>query len=423
MWFCSGDTRHGFMLMLKWRIFKAFRDFGEDFDENIAFRLGMRLEHTYVYTHVAACCLRPFRPTLVKLEPVPVSEGGSASGDGQVTILRQSMDEHRKPQPFSLYSFFDEHLKVASLHDIKVCKLSTRQSPVSHFHGQAYILVPQAEDAWRRVWSGKRDLLVIGRRVRGKKRPLHEMLHESGPAQKARMAAGQRDRDTAADREEDPWADLAPVVDEDESEDEELVQALLDAATLPQPPQRVPSTSATSCARPPPRSNSSSSTSSSSSSSDSPSQPNDGLAALRKQKGLRQTSENTFKWGPCTFTWRKPVETRPPAWQATCPYHGELNQHGHLQTACTRTRTLKHSSDPCSVESLDVLHALQCWLLEGKHHETKAAHQKIKDHKPPRASGASSASTPPAVAKAVAAPSKEDFPTPDRTRKFTQKRR
>ena len=41
---------------------------------------------------------------------------------------------------------------------------------------------------------------------------------------------------------------------------------------------------------------------------------------------LNKKGKDSYKWGPFRFTWRRATgKSEHPAWQATCPYHGDLD--------------------------------------------------------------------------------------------------
>eukprot|EP00971_Amphidinium_carterae_P193733 3844207-Amphidinium_carterae.4 len=221
----------------------------EAFDATSARNLGFFMHHTWLYSHVAVCNLRPFRPVFAELELLP-GYVINASNGFQIIALQQVLD-NGQPKIFSIYEFFEQRLPQRGFLDVKVCKMSSRQAPIQEFCGQAFILVPESADTWQRVWSGTAAERVLAKQGRGhRKRTIHEMfteplLHPSGNTVTGRTATDKPCEGPAKDNVAvDDWEDLDLHVDDHDSDDlstEEPIQELITAAA---PPPKPPMSSA-----------------------------------------------------------------------------------------------------------------------------------------------------------------------------------
>ena len=397
-----------------------------DISMDDAVAAGYRIVVKHIYTHVSACNLRPFRPTLALLRPLADewSEHVEDIAGASVLELVQVTNDSGEPTISSMYEFLSS-LDLSGSWYVQCCKMSDRERVIPGFQGQAYVIVHRDAAVHDHcLWSGSEDLPTKskGGRARRSKLKLHEAMQRGsrqarntnmhsetsqdaqGPANAdqhtfVNSMNGQGPEDLAEAAQGDMWADLDLGSQSDTSPDlgnasEELLQA---AAPLQQPADRREVAN--------PVSDSSSSSSSSSSGSSSSSVPLPG--PLREQGFRRSKHEGSFKWKVFLFTWRRPAtkdgKTSRAAWQVTCPYHADYNQETQsVQTACTRSKQVS-VNDPSSPESVAVINTLKAWLRLALQHDSKASHQQVRERAANEASVASA----------------EEFPSPARVRKFT----
>ena len=346
----------------------------DDVDEDMQTQLGFEKIVEESYTHIATTSLRPFRPIL--LEVTPASTDRLAVGVLPFEVVE---DAQHRPKLFTLYEWCQQRLCPSKIWDMAAFSLSTRRAPISTFRGHAYVVVSEVLLA-KQVWRGGQETVASQRRRRPV--PFHK---QRIPDVRGSQSASSRSAEAApAPDEEDGggadkvWDELEAASGAEDATDPiaELVQAA--ASTEPR---------ATRARR---AASSSSSTSSSSSGSDTSKRSSSCSSEERypalHAKGMRKIrGKLSWKWKTCRFTWRPAVtrggRTSNTSWQATCPYHGDVQPDGvTLQTACTRSRKVG-GGDMSGADSLGVIDVLQDWLIRGPDFSCKADHQKAGDKK------------------------------------------
>ena len=354
---------------------------GNRASKEVALALGCEASTVRKFTQVATCNLRPFRPILVAVHTT--SDAPPPAPDTALEV-RQTRSNSGEPKLYTVPEWCQSELNPNDTISVSCLPMSQRHTAIAGFHGQAYLLM-SAIDEPHLIWSpGQDDKPKRIRRTRTSRkgpdlaeddRPLTDDVDMFGPA---------ASKDSSANEDgllPQDWEFLnVQARDEDEaihSSDgfEDLIDAVLKRnqtrPLLERAAQRSgqPETGAHSDR---PRSSSSSSSSSDSSSTSRPREPLIG--------GLKRTrADGSYRWGAFTLTWRKFKIGSKPAWQATCPYHGDYDSRGSLRTACTRSRQVNQTNDDYTTEaSQKVLEDLKKWLVVALQFDNKAAHQRCK---------------------------------------------